>query len=127
MAAAVRVTGIDHIVLITPDVERALAFYTEDLGLAAERVDEWRAGAVPFPSVRINEGSLIDLLSGERTGENLAHLCLVIEPTDLAALAADERWAAVSGPVDGLFGARGFAASLYVQDPDGNTIELRTY
>lgn len=127
MTAAVRVTGIDHIVLITPDVERALAFYTQVLGLAAERVDEWRAGAVPFPSVRINDGSLIDLLAGERTGENLAHVCLVIEPTDLGALAADERLAPVTGPIDGLFGARGFAASLYVQDPDGNTIELRTY
>ena len=127
MTAAVRVTGIDHIVLITPDVERALAFYTQVLGLAAERVDEWRAGAVPFPSVRINDGSLIDLLAGERTGENLAHVCLVIEPTDLGVLAGDERLAPVTGPFDGLFGARGLAASLYVQDPDGNTIELRSY
>lgn len=127
MTPAVRVTGLDHIVLVTEDVERSLAFYTEVLGLAGERVDEWRAGTVPFPSVRVNEGTLIDLFAGERTGENLAHFCLVVEGSDLAGLADDTRLAPVRGPVDHLFGARGYAASIYVQDPDGNTIELRTY
>lgn len=127
MTPPVRVTGLDHIVLVTPDVERSLAFYTEVLGLAAERVDAWRAGEVPFPSVRIDESTLIDLFAGERTGENLAHVCLVVESTDLAALAEDPRLAPVTGPVEGLFGARGYAASVYAQDPDGNTIELRCY
>ena len=28
---------------------------------------------------------------------------------------------------DGLYGAQGIASSLYVQDPDGNTVELRSY
>ncbi|MBI1352446.1 MAG: VOC family virulence protein [Actinomycetales bacterium] len=127
MTPPVRVTGLDHIVLVTPDVERSLAFYTSVLGLAAERVDAWRAGEVPFPSVRIDESTLIDLFAGERTGENLAHVCLVVESTDLAALAEDPRLAPVTGPVEGLFGARGYAASVYAQDPDGNTIELRCY
>ena len=124
---AVRVIGMDHIVLLTADVERALAFYTQVLGLAPVRVDEWRAGTAPFPSVRIDDHTLIDLFEGERTGENLAHVCLVIAPTDLDHLADDARLAPVRGPVDGLFGARGQARSVYVQDPDGNTIELRSY
>lgn len=122
-----RVTGLDHLVLITPDVERLLAFYTQVLGLAGVRVDEWRAGQVPFPSVRIDEHTIIDLLAGERTGENLAHLCLVIEGADLGQVAQDPRLAPVTGPVDGLFGARGHAASVYAHDPDGNVIELRAY
>lgn len=126
-APAVRVIGLDHLVLVTPDVERSLGFYTGVLGLRGVRVEEWRAGQVPFPSVRIDEGTIIDLLAGDRTGENVAHLCLVIESTDLALLAADPRLVSVTGPVDGLFGARGLAASVYVQDPDGNTIELRSY
>ena len=28
---------------------------------------------------------------------------------------------------DDLFGARGYASSVYIQDPDGNTVELRFY
>jgi catechol 2,3-dioxygenase-like lactoylglutathione lyase family enzyme len=127
-ASAVRVTGFDHLVLVVADVERSLAWYCSELGLAGERVDEWRRGEVLFPSLRIDGHTLIDLLAGERGGVNVDHLCLVIEPADLAALAASGRFDVVGGgPTDGLFGARGFAASLYVRDPDGNTVELRSY
>ena len=78
-----RVRHLDHIVLNVVDVERSLAWYTDLLGLAPERVDEWRAGTVPFPSVRIDEGCIIDLFAAERTGENLNHVCLVVEPGDV--------------------------------------------
>ncbi len=119
-----RVTGFDHIVLRCADVEVALAFYCDELGLQPERVDEWRRGEVLFPSVRIDATTVIDLFGAARDGQNLDHFCLVIEPTDLDALA--ERF---PGAVraDGLFGAQGFASSVYLQDPDGNTIELRSY
>jgi catechol 2,3-dioxygenase-like lactoylglutathione lyase family enzyme len=124
----VKVVGFDHLVLRVADVERSLAFYCEELGLAGERVEEWRAGEVLFPSVRITDTALIDLLAAARTGDNVDHFCLVIEPTDLAALAASGRFDVVGhGPTDGLFGAQGFATSLYVRDPDGNVVELRAY
>jgi hypothetical protein len=83
---------------------------------------------VPFPSVRITDTALVDLLAAERTGDNVDHFCLVIEPVDLAALAESGRFDVVGdGPADGLFGAQGYAASLYVRDPDGNVVELRAY
>jgi catechol 2,3-dioxygenase-like lactoylglutathione lyase family enzyme len=124
----VRVTGLDHIVLVCSDVERSLSWYCDELGLAGERVDEWRRGEVPFPSVRVDGRTLIDLVAGERAGENMAHVCLVVEPTDLAALAASGRFDVVgAGAVEGLFGAQGFATSLYVRDPEGNVVELRHY
>jgi catechol 2,3-dioxygenase-like lactoylglutathione lyase family enzyme len=127
-ASAVRVTGFDHLVLVVADVERSLEWYCGELGLTGERVEEWRRGDVLFPSLRIDEHTLIDLLAGERGGVNVDHLCLVIEPADLAALAASGRFDVVGdGPAGGLFGARGFAASLYVRDPDGDTVELRSY
>jgi catechol 2,3-dioxygenase-like lactoylglutathione lyase family enzyme len=124
----VHVHGLDHVVLVCRDVERSLAWYTDELGLTAERVEEWRAGAILFPSVRIDATTLIDLLPGEPSGTNVNHVCLVIEPTDLAALAASGRFEVEGdGPVEGLYGAQGFATSLYVRDPDANVIELRSY
>lgn len=123
-----RVIGFDHLVLNVADVERSLAWYCDELGLEPVRVEEWRRGEVMFPSVRIDAHTIVDLLAVERTGANVDHLCLVIEPTDLTELAASGRFDLVGdGPVDGLFGAQGLATSLYVHDPDGNVVELRSY
>ncbi len=134
----VTVTGLDHVVLVSDDVDRSLDFYCGLLGLAGDRVDEWRSGDVPFPSVRIDETTIIDLFptamvdgDGDRGGpgsaRNLDHLCVTIEPTDLDAVAASGRVEVVRGPQDHLFGAQGYATSLYIADPDGNTVELRSY
>jgi catechol 2,3-dioxygenase-like lactoylglutathione lyase family enzyme len=123
----VKVVGFDHLVLKVADVERSLAWYCDELGLSPERVDEWRRGEILFPSVRIDAHTLIDLLASERSGTNVDHLCLVIEPTDLAAVAASGRFDVMTGPTDGLYGAQGLATSLYVRDPDGNVVELRAY
>jgi catechol 2,3-dioxygenase-like lactoylglutathione lyase family enzyme len=123
---AVLVTALDHVVLNVTDVERSLAFYLGELGLAPVRLAEWRAGAVAFPSVRVDPGTIIDLIAAPRTGTNVDHLCLVVARTDLAALAASGRLPVLAGPSP-RFGARGEGTSLYVRDPDGNTVELRCY
>jgi catechol 2,3-dioxygenase-like lactoylglutathione lyase family enzyme len=122
----VRVVGFDHVVLNVADLERALSFYCDELGLTGERVDEWRAGTAPFPSARVNESTVIDFVAAPRTGENANHVCLVIEPTDFDALKASDRFDVVEGPAT-RWGARGHATSLYIRDPDGNTVELRYY
>ncbi len=121
-----QVRELDHIVLNVADVERSLEWYTTMLGLTGERVDEWRAGDVPFPSVRITDGCIIDLFAAERSGENLNHVCLVVAPEDVDAIAADQRFDVVEGPAR-RWGARGDGRSIYVRDPDGNTVELRSY
>ncbi|MGH8983074.1 MAG: VOC family protein [Acidimicrobiia bacterium] len=119
-------TGLDHVVLTVVDVERSLAWYIGELGLTGVRVDEWRRGEVLFPSVRIDATTIIDLLPGERSGQNVDHLCLVVEPVDLDALAASGDFDVVAGP-SRLFGAQGEGVGIYVRDPDGNVIELRHY
>jgi catechol 2,3-dioxygenase-like lactoylglutathione lyase family enzyme len=121
-----RVVALDHVVLNVADVERSLAFYCDELGLAPERVDEWHRGEVFFPSVRVDAHTIIDLLAAPRTGENADHLCLVVEPVDLDAIKASGRFDVVDGPAV-RFGARGNGTSLYVKDPAGNTVELRHY
>jgi catechol 2,3-dioxygenase-like lactoylglutathione lyase family enzyme len=121
-----RVVELDHLVLNVADVERSLAFYTGPLGLAAERVDEWRAGKVPFPSVRITDRTIIDLMSKPRGESNVDHICLVVEPLDWQEVIDAGTFTVLDGPV-GRWGARGLATSVYVADPDGNTVELRWY
>jgi catechol 2,3-dioxygenase-like lactoylglutathione lyase family enzyme len=119
-------TGLDHVVLTVADVERSLSWYLRELGLEGVRVEEWRRGEVLFPSVRIDATTIIDLVAGERSGQNVDHLCLVVEPVDLDAVAASGDFDVVAGP-SRLFGARGEGVGLYVRDPDGNMIELRHY
>lgn len=121
-----QVCALDHVVLICSDIERSLAWYLDTLGLEPERVDEWRRGEAPFPSVRIDAGTIIDLLAGDSAGERLDHLCVVIEATDLDALSASGRFDVLEGPSP-RYGARGMGRSLYVRDPDGTTVELRHY
>ena len=121
-----RVTGIDHIVLISSDVERTVAWYHDYLGLVVERLDEWRDGKVLFPSLRLSETSIIDVLAGEPSGRNVDHLALTLEDIDLDDLAASGTFDVAAGPAD-LWGARGQGRGLYVRDPDANLVELRTY
>lgn len=121
-----RVVELDHLVLNVADVERSLAFCTGPLGLEPERVDEWRAGEVPFPSVRITDRTIIDLMSKPRGESNVDHICLVVEPLDWQEVIDAGTFTVLDGPV-GRWGARGRATSVYVADPDGNTVELRWY
>jgi catechol 2,3-dioxygenase-like lactoylglutathione lyase family enzyme len=122
----VNVTGLDHIVLNVSDAERSLAYYTEVLELAGERVGEWRCGEAPFPSVRIDDSTIIDLFTSEHGGDNLDHFCLVLPTADWDEMVAAGRVEIIRGP-SRVFGARGMGISVYTSDPDGNTIELRHY
>jgi catechol 2,3-dioxygenase-like lactoylglutathione lyase family enzyme len=122
----VKAVGLDHVVLNVADVDRSLAWYCDELGLEGVRVDEWRRGEVPFASVRVDDHTIIDLLQTDRTGQNVDHVCLVVEPTDLEAVKASGRFDVLSGPAR-RFGAQGDGTSLYVRDPDGNMVELRHY
>ena len=121
-----RITALDHIVLNTGDVDRSLAWYTEVLGLRPERVDEWRRGEAPFPSVRINADTIIDLFLEDRTGENMNHVCLVMSADDWEAMLAGGDIPIERGPSK-VFGAHGVGQSIYTRDPDGNLVELRRY
>ena len=127
----VQVIGLDHVVLRCADIEASLAFYCGDLGLEPDRVEEWRRGETFFPSARIDATTLIDLFPAPPGWDpavahepNMEHVCLVIDPADLDGLA--EHFPG-SRRADGLYGAQGLASSLYVHDPDGNTVELRSY
>jgi len=129
MDAPVTVTAFDHLVLRCADVDVTLAWYVDVLGLQPMRVKEWRAGEIPFPSVRVDAGTIIDLISRRDNSSgsgSVDHFCLVVDDVDLDALATSGVFDVVETPAT-RYGARGNGTSLYVRDPDGMTVELRHY
>lgn len=131
----VKITEMDHIVLRVKDVEESLRFYTEILGMESERVDQWRAGEIRFPSARINADTIIDFFGsdqepiGKEGVKNQDHYCMVIEKTDMEALKA--RFEAIGVDIQAgpgkRWGSHGDGISLYIYDPDNNVVELRHY
>jgi catechol 2,3-dioxygenase-like lactoylglutathione lyase family enzyme len=91
-------------------------------------VDEWRAGNAFFPSLRINEDTIIDFLAGlEPAGPRgrLDHICFVVAADELDAVRNDRELTVVAeGPRSG---ARGIGQSVYVRDPDDLLVEFRCY
>lgn len=121
-----RAKALDHVVIEVRDIDRALAFYCESLGLEAERLAEFRAGRVPFPSVRVGTG-LIDLFASETPGAGPHHFCVEVdEDPEAVTRWLEQRGVAYEQPGT-RFGARGDGFSVYVTDPDGHRIEVRTY
>src|SRR3989337_639577 len=127
--SGIKISELDHIVLNVGDIERSLKFYTGVMGLKAERLDEFRAGKVGFPSVRINADTIIDLFpsqerqsrdkGGEKTAGNLNHFCMVTGREDFAGIVDYLKENSIiirEGPVS-RWGARGRATSVYFLDP----------
>lgn len=129
---------MDHIVLNIEDDKKMIAFYTEVLMLPAERLEAYRDGKVPFPSVRIGADTIIDLFPKdmwqhkEIVGKgtvNLNHFCLALSKPDWQSLRQrlnDNHIAIEEGPVP-RWGAHGTGTSIYFRDPEGNLIETRYY
>ncbi|HNP31325.1 MAG TPA: VOC family protein, partial [Nitrospirales bacterium] len=118
--------------------ETIIDFYTRILMLPAERLEDYRAGNAPFPSVRINQDTVIDLFpkklweqhsSADKGFGNLNHFCLSLTKKDWEDLhrrLRDHKIAISEGPVQ-RWGAKGTGTSIYFPDPEGNTIEARFY
>jgi catechol 2,3-dioxygenase-like lactoylglutathione lyase family enzyme len=126
------VVGLDHVVVNTQDVERALHFYHEVLGLELLRLEEFRAGKVGFVSARISPETIIDIrpiAAGERVTPNMDHYCLVLGPTDMHRLHAElkAQGIQVEDTVRPAWGAQGYGQQFKLWDPDGNKLELRCY
>ena len=130
----ISIAGLDHVVLRVRDLERALAFYRDVLGLPIERelppeigLVQLRAGAALVDLVPV--GGAIGRQGGAAAGEegrNMDHFCLQVEPFEEEALRAHlAKHGVPAGPTESRYGARGNGPSIYVRDPDGNTVELK--
>ena len=130
----IRVRLIDHIVLRTERVESMVRFYSKVLGCKAERTLPPETGLTQLRAGK----SLIDIVAvdsqlGREGGgpptakdNNLDHFCLQIEPikeNDLRDWLKSQ--GIESGEFEARYGAEGFGPSVYINDPDGNVVELR--
>ena len=120
-ARMLKLRGIDHVVLRVRDIDVMRRFYCEVLG--AEHV----AYRPEFGMSHLRIGSaMIDLVKGERNGTNMDHFCLRIEPFDPASILAHLKQHGVAvGDIRNRFGAEGNGPSIYLTDPEGNTVELK--
>jgi catechol 2,3-dioxygenase-like lactoylglutathione lyase family enzyme len=132
MSDALRVVGLDHVVLRVRDLDAALRFWCGALGCREER----RSDALGLVQLRAGR-SLVDLVPVDSPlgraggpppgpGRNVDHVALRIERFDAEALAAHLRAHGVEpGDVAERYGAEGTGPSMYVRDPDGNVVELK--
>ncbi len=125
---------IDHIVLRTTKLDAMLKFYTEVLGCTIERetpketgLTQLRAGSALIDLVVVN--SRLGAIGGgapTKTERNVDHFCLQIKSmpeTDI--ISHLERHGIVAGEFTSRYGAQGLGNSVYIQDPEGNGVELR--
>jgi catechol 2,3-dioxygenase-like lactoylglutathione lyase family enzyme len=129
----IRIRELDHLVLRIVDLDRMLRFYCEVLGCTVER----RQDAIGLVQLRAGR-SIIDLVpvSGKlgaaggappgAEGRNVDHFCLRVEPFDDTAIRAHLAAHGIkAGPTDSRYGAEGEGPSIYIEDPEGNVVELK--
>src|SRR2546423_9917405 len=130
---AIHIQDIDHVVLRARDLPRMVKFYCEVIGCSVEW-DRPDRGLVHLRAGRC----MIDLVSvdgptGQRggaapgaDGHNMDHLCLRIKAFDVDSIVKHlEAHGAQIGKINDRFGAEGKGMSIYLQDPEGNTVELK--
>jgi glyoxylase I family protein len=120
------VRDLDHVVLRCADQTRALEFYTRVLGLREER----RLDAIGLIQLRAG-ASLIDLVPADAAPVvpgNVDHFCLSIDADDMTRVVAylEAEGVELIGEPMVRYGARGHGLSIYLRDPEGNVVELKS-
>jgi catechol-2,3-dioxygenase len=129
------VMAIDHIVLRTGKLKEMLYFYTDVLGCKIEREISSEFG---LTQVRAGN-ALIDLVDVESelgrkgggaptaTENNLDHFCLQLKSmSNEDILRHLESFDIEVGEFSNRYGAQGYGQSIYINDPEGNVVELRS-
>ncbi|EHI9299720.1 VOC family protein [Vibrio vulnificus] len=129
----IQLQAIDHIVLRVVDLPKMLAFYCDILGCVVERevaefgLTQLRAGSALIDLVTVD--SKLGQQGGrapEQEGRNLDHFCLQIIPKDEQEILDFLTLHGVQvEDFANRYGAQGFGRSIYLSDPEGNTVELK--
>jgi glyoxylase I family protein len=130
----IEVKGIDHLVLRTTKMTEMLDFYCRVLGCSIERETSPEVGLTQLRA----GNALIDLVSVDselgrlgggaatRTENNLDHFCLQIKAMPEEEISRHLlSFGLTVEPFSRRYGAQGFGNSIYINDPEGNTVELK--
>jgi catechol-2,3-dioxygenase len=120
---AVRVTGLNELVLEVADLDAAARFYTEVLGFPVQGRSEERVWVLVGERSRIGLWTPQRGIAGGRGGAHV-HYAVHVEEADYDEAVATLRERG-HDPHEEDFAAAGRAA--YVEDPDGNVVELWTW
>jgi glyoxylase I family protein len=129
----IRIREIDHIVLRVVNLDKMVDFYTQVLGCTVERrqdeigLVQLRAGASLVDLVPVDQklGRMGGAPPGKE-GRNVDHFCFRVEPFDEPAIRAHlQQHGVEGGPAELRYGAEGEGPSIYLNDPEGNTVELK--
>ena len=129
-----KLIGIDHIVLRTTRTREMLDFYQGLLGCRLERelppdvgLLQLRAGHSLIDIVPLD--SELGRLGGgppSQDGRNLEHFCLTVGDMTEQQLLDFLRDNGIGTSECSLrYGASGFSKSVYINDPEGNVVELK--
>ena len=132
-ANPLNIRRIDHVVLRVRRLDRMIEFYCDVLGCRLER----GPGTKGLAQLRAGD-SLIDLIDYQSplvrdTGDepdaamaNMDHVCFQVEPWDHASLKDHLDRFGIDVECDGeRYGAAGTGPSIYIRDPEGNSLELK--
>jgi len=130
------VVDLDHVALRVSNLDDALAFYHDLLGLPVRDRDRYDAGEVPYVAVVAGGRHLHLVPTDEPFDPGGEHVCLLLRSDEvdskpeLEALLEDLRNHGVEiedGEPRTRYGAYGRAWAAYVRDPDGRRVELKVH
>lgn len=125
---------LDHVVLRARDSARLIGFYRDVLGCRVERevadlgLTQLRAGTalIDIVSAAGSLGRAGGAAPSAGSGHNVDHVCVRVEPFDAEAITRHlARHGIETSEVRRVYGAEGYGPSLYLDDPEGNTLELK--
>lgn len=129
----IKIREIDHLVLRVKDLDAMVRWYRKVIGLHVERRQD-EIGLVQLRAGR----ALIDMVPVDgklgreggaapgAEGRNVDHFCLRVEDFNEHALREHlEACGVPFGAVESRYGAEGEGPSIYIRDPEGNTVELK--
>lgn len=128
------IVDMDHVAIHVRDLERALEFYRDLLGLPVRDRERYEAGEVPYVAVVAGGRHLHLVPTDEPFDPDGEHVCLLVRSAEidsreeLETLLDELRERDVEveeGEPYRRYGAYGRAWAAYVRDPDGRRVELK--